>query len=426
MFVVLCNAARESKHSQHSGGDLTTSKLQHVHIDGLSALSLTQLSGERRLGIEIHQCEINGLANQPRPRSICCELVQLDTSWRVKSPNGSSIKQHSFCASISPSQSPYHTSILLLEPAMSEPNPCTGHGIYFSGIFRIDETLTEEQKFKVEFRSFATNIVCSGDEPDDTVDYEIRATGFSNQDFMLHPGHLYFLRGSFFPTNTCDTYNDELFFEGFDRAVIGTAESYSESLANKLGITGIGRVLDVEFYVEDHMQYLKRHASEPDKITLYAVVQHCDYHPETKEATSMTVEYRVPPFKHLAGSPQIVKKGRECQFHGYVKDFNEETNRYIVIVNKVAPTSGHLESAGRKKAVKTCALRFSSRPVNTPFKSPATASASSSSIPFPGSDQTPASIASSGEQPKQPPKKRARAQPKRNATKVIAPESEEI
>ncbi|EGG01110.1 uncharacterized protein MELLADRAFT_92750 [Melampsora larici-populina 98AG31] len=288
----------------------------------------------------------------------------------------------------------------------------------------------EEQSFKVEFRSFSTNIVCSDEDPDETVDYEIRATGYSNKDFMLHPGNLYFLRGTFFPTNTRDTYNDELFFEGFDRALLGSAESFSDSLANKVGITGIGRVLDVDFYVEEHMQYLKRNATETNKVTLYAIVQHCDFHPE--EATSMTVEYRVPPFKHLAGSPQIVKKGRECQFHGYVKGFNEETNHYIV--NKVAPTSGHLEAAGRKKAVKVGSQVFNdrpksinSRPVNTPFKTPVTASGSGSSTPFTASDQTPASIPSIGEQPvRQPPKKRAREQPKRKATKVAGPGLEEI
>ncbi|EGG07530.1 uncharacterized protein MELLADRAFT_85648 [Melampsora larici-populina 98AG31] len=223
----------------------------------------------------------------------------------------------------------------------------------------------EEQSFKVEFHSFSTNIVCSGEEPNETVDYEIRATGYSNKDFMLHPGNLYFLQGTFFPTNTQETYNKELFFEGFDRALLGTAESFCDSLANKVGVTGIGRVLDVDFYVEEQMQYLKCNASEPDKVTLYAIVQHCNFHPETKEATSMTVEYCVPPLKHLAGSPQVVKKGRECQFHGYVKDFNEETNRYIVIVNKVSPTSGHLESAGCKKAVRVGSQVPNDRPKST-------------------------------------------------------------
>ncbi|EGG08989.1 uncharacterized protein MELLADRAFT_84288 [Melampsora larici-populina 98AG31] len=319
---------------------------------------------------------------------------------------------------------------------MSE--PCTGHGLHLSGIFAVEE---QEQNYKVEFRTFSTNIICGGDNTDKEVQYEIRATGFSNKELMLLPKHVYFLRGSFFPTNTKETYDDELFFEGSDRALIGTVETFSESVADKTGLTGIGRVLEVDFYVEDHMQYLKCNSNEPDKITLYAIVEHCDFHPETKEPTSMPVEYRIPPFKHLGGLPQIVKPGRECQFHGHVKDFNEETNRYIVIVNKVAPTSSHLESAGRKKAVKVGSqapnsrpkpIKFTSRAANTPFKSPITASGSGSSTPFGLSDHTPPSVSSGveksnpAEPTSQPPKKRARSQPKRKATKVIAPGSEEL
>ncbi|EGG00877.1 uncharacterized protein MELLADRAFT_92928 [Melampsora larici-populina 98AG31] len=328
---------------------------------------------------------------------------------------------------------------------MSEPNPCTGHGLYMSGIFEVEEQLSEDRHFKVEFRSYSVLIGCAGANRKQDLHYEIRATGFSNEALKLEPNKLYFLRGSFFPTNTEETYKDEFFFEGSDRLCLGTPGNFSDSLADKIGITGIGRVLNVTFVVEDSMQYLKQRTSDPDKISLYAIVQHCDFHPDTKLAKEITLEYRIPPFKHLSGSPQVVKEGRECQFHGYIKDFNEETSRYIVIV---APTSGHVEKAprarvvkgetstepnGRPKIVKRYDLdRFKPRGVSTPFKSPMTVSESSPTIPFPPSAQLPSSYSSgsgqsgsmapAAQEPAQPTKKRARAQPKRRVAKAVEPE----
>ncbi|EGG11548.1 uncharacterized protein MELLADRAFT_91131 [Melampsora larici-populina 98AG31] len=327
---------------------------------------------------------------------------------------------------------------------MSE--PCTGHGIYLSGIFEIGEKLTQEQLLKVEFRSYALAIHCIGANRIQDLAYDIRGTGFSSPAFKLEPGTICLLRGAVFPTNTKDTHNNEFFYEGSDRFVIGTADTFSANLDNTIGITGIGRVLSFLFKVEESMQYLKTKANDSNKVTMHVIVQHCDFHPQTKLPRSMTVEYRIPPFKHLAGSPQIVKEGRECQFHGYIKDFNEDTHRYIVIVNKVSPTSGHQEltpnvrsaqsnkqsnSAGRMKS------KFASRAPSTPFKTPLTASDSSPDIPFGPGNVTPSSIASTSgtlassmipDPPtSQPAKKRARAPPKRKATKdVVIPNSDEI
>ncbi|EGG08176.1 uncharacterized protein MELLADRAFT_84949 [Melampsora larici-populina 98AG31] len=320
---------------------------------------------------------------------------------------------------------------------MSEPNPCTGHSLYLSGIFGVEEQLAEDKRYKVEFRSYSTTIGCSGANRPKDLHYEIRATGFSSEALKLEPDHLYFLRGAFFPTNTDETYHDDLFFEGSDRVCLGSADNFTNSLVDKVGVTGIGRVLDVNFVVEDCFQYLKSKVNDPDKVSLYAIVQHCDFHPEAKLAKEITVEYHIPPFKHLSGSPQVVKEGRECQFHGYIKDFNEDTNRYVVIVNKVAPTSGHTDMRLRGRGSKVEAatdsngrpkvIKFKSRGLSTPFRSPVTVADSSPTIPFGPSTEVPSSFCSGSaksasaivpaEKPVQPTKKRARAQPKRKTGK---------
>ncbi|EGF97710.1 uncharacterized protein MELLADRAFT_84522 [Melampsora larici-populina 98AG31] len=273
--------------------------------------------------------------------------------------------------------------------------------------------LSEDMKYKAEYRSYSVLIGCGGSNRVQNLHYEIRATGYSPEIFKLEPKHYYFLRGSFFPTKTSDTYDDEFFFEGSDRATP---------------------------VVEESMQFLKKNPTDDDLVSLYAIVQHCDFHPETKDPRSSTVEYRIPPFKHLSGSPKIVKNGRECQFHGYVKDFNEETNCYIVIV---APTSGHVEVNSRGHASKASnstasntrpqIVKFNPRGAKAPFRSPLIASYTSSSIPFPPSDRTASSLSSgsgtSNPNPivraTPPAKKRQRAQPKRKVAQVVEHDSTE-
>lgn len=46
----------------------------------------------------------------------------------------------------------------------------------------------------------------------------------------------------------------------------------------------------------------------------------------------MTIEYHIPPSENFDTYRQVVTVGSECQFHGYIKDFNEATRRYIVVV----------------------------------------------------------------------------------------------
>lgn len=163
---------------------------------------------------------------------------------------------------------------------MSE--PCTGHGLYLTGVFEVKGKLTQEQILKVEFRSYAVSIPCYGANRVQDLAYEICATGFSSPALQLETGTFCFLRGSFFPTNTQETHNDEFFYEGADRLVLGTVDTFSANLDNTIGLTGIGRVLSVDFKVEECMQYLKHKPNDPDKVTMFAIVQHCDFHPKPR------------------------------------------------------------------------------------------------------------------------------------------------
>lgn len=49
----------------------------------------------------------------------------------------------------------------------------------------------------------------------------------------------------------------------------------------------------------------------------------------------MVVEYRIPLSEHPTHPYEALQAGtHECQFHGYIKDFNELTNCYVVTVSQ--------------------------------------------------------------------------------------------
>lgn len=165
---------------------------------------------------------------------------------------------------------------------------------------------------------------------------------------------MYFLRGGFFPSNTHNTTKDLFYFEATDRAPVASTDVLKEDLENSVGITGCGIVLSIDTIVEDCMQYLKKSTDQDDKLTTVVTLQHGDYHPvvsnhqfislnlicwllaihQEKQPAFSRLEYRIRPLRHLAGTPKILKLGREVNVHGYLKDFNEETGCYIAIVSE--------------------------------------------------------------------------------------------
>ncbi|EGG08175.1 uncharacterized protein MELLADRAFT_84948 [Melampsora larici-populina 98AG31] len=212
------------------------------------------------------------------------------------------------------------------------------HGLYLSGNFQIERKLLEQPGDHPDQQSYSLWISFHSDKRDNFNFYDIRATTQHDSSFDFVPHRIYFLRGAFFPTNTSATERDKLFFEGLDTAVIGDHATFVNSLADGVGLTGLGRVISIELVVEASVQY-NQEITDPEKPTLHLSVQHRDYHPKTNIAQSMIVEYRVPPHPHLVHFHQAIQVGTECQFHGHIKDFNELTRCYIVIVNRVDITS---------------------------------------------------------------------------------------
>ncbi|EGG02229.1 uncharacterized protein MELLADRAFT_91561 [Melampsora larici-populina 98AG31] len=283
---------------------------------------------------------------------------------------------------------------------MSDEDALTGHGIYLAGNFEIEEKLTAEQPQRdSQYRTYILSITCSGADRVRSFSYKIRATGYSAKNMKLSPKNVYYLRGAFFPRNRLDTKDDQFFFEASDWAIITNGGDFAHSLVDTVGITGLGRVRKIDPIVEASIQHLIPKNPTKDKITTVVTVEHSDYHAESKLPRVCQVEYRIRPFPNLAGTHKIVRLGRECLFHRYIKDFNEKTNCYIVIVNRVSPTSGSVDeseisasigtkpsASGSKSGNPLKPVKFNPRAVNSAFKSPIITSDSQASMPFRPSD----------------------------------------
>ncbi|EGG04006.1 uncharacterized protein MELLADRAFT_89738 [Melampsora larici-populina 98AG31] len=319
---------------------------------------------------------------------------------------------------------------------MADPSESTTHGLYLSGPFLIEAK---------EYRTYTTFIGCSGGAQEERLRYKVVARGFSQADFMLEAGHIYFLRGSFFPT-TEEAKDNIIFFEASDRVLLNSANAFVGDLVDAIGVTGVGIVCNITSIVEPARGGLLKNPKDENKPTTIVTVLHSDFHPTTKVAAQFTVEYRIPPTPNLAGTPKILKVGREFQFHGFIKDYDPQNLRYVVIASKVSPTNGNkeYEVCGngvkvKKEDVKPFDLinkpvKFNKKNFKSAAKSPikSTALESSSTLAFPPSDFGPESYRSASSSLAGPsgssvspekdtateitiaaPKKRARTQPKR-------------
>ncbi|EGG02186.1 uncharacterized protein MELLADRAFT_91505 [Melampsora larici-populina 98AG31] len=296
---------------------------------------------------------------------------------------------------------------------MADPTESTTHGLYLTGNFEIEKKTSPENGWRAEYRTYATSITSGGAHRERSMSYEIIARGFSHTQFKLEPGNIYLLRGSFFPSNSEETNKDILFFEASDRVLISSSANFTGNLVDSIGVTGVGIVKAITKIPEPRTNGCLPNPADEGKFVTVVTVLHSDYHPIAKEAKQCTVQYRIPPTRNLAGTPKILQIGREYQFHGFLKDFDEEALVYIVIANKVSPTTGSKEydvgtnasndtkgdqkpQISRKKPVK-----FTPRALNTPFKSPVlvTESESTPDLKFGPSDFSPSSFLSGSGEP---------------------------
>ncbi|KAH9814902.1 hypothetical protein DFH28DRAFT_1082648 [Melampsora americana] len=151
----------------------------------------------------------------------------------------------------------------------------------------------------------AVSISCNGANQHKKLLYEIQ--------FILDEGIIYFLHGSFFPSNTKYNCSDLLYFEATNQAPVMLALKMRFSLEDTVGVSTCGIIAGVDNVKEECIQNLKLKAADED------------YHPVApkSKATASGLAYCIQPFPHLAGIHKILKNGCELIFHSLIHDFNK-------------------------------------------------------------------------------------------------------
>lgn len=331
---------------------------------------------------------------------------------------------------------------------MSDNSNPTYLGLYLSGNFEIEDKTSTENGWRAEYRTYTTYIGCGGADRDKRLLYEIKAKGFSLPQHSLSKDRIYFLRGSFFPSNSEDTSADQLVFEAMDKCFVAEAEGWQTDLVDTVGVTGRGVVTGISTIVESCCQIYKKKPNDPDLQTTVLTVEHAEYHPVRRLRCVSKIEYLIRPTPGLARIPSMIRIGRECQFHGYIKDFNQVSSCYIVVANRVYLTTGFQQQPsvaksgdGKPNGALQKPVKFKSSQYNSQFKSPTTIMDSAVGIQTAHGQFTPSSLASTSgssmgidsatfgqesntETPSQRPAKRGRKQPKRKNSKEKASDLE--
>ncbi|EGG05288.1 uncharacterized protein MELLADRAFT_64232 [Melampsora larici-populina 98AG31] len=329
---------------------------------------------------------------------------------------------------------------------MADPNESTTHGLYLTGNFEIEKKTSPENGWRSEYRTYTTCISGGGAHRNNRMSYEVVARGFGPAQFKLEEGSIYFLRGSFFPLNKEDTTGDILFFEASDRILIGPADTFAGDLVNSIGVTGVGIVTAIAKMPEPITNGCLPNPSDGEKIVTIVTVLHSDYHPtvrtvlnplqlitdnilpQLKVPKQCKIQYRIPPTRNLAGVPKILQVGREYQFHGFLKDFDEDQCVYVVLASKVTPTTGSKEYDVGIKPIDTKAKDAKpditgKKPANRQFLAPILkrvpadygpcSFSPASTHPTPGASNSSSDTALANEDVNTLGKKKGRSQPKR-------------
>ncbi|EGG04005.1 uncharacterized protein MELLADRAFT_65220 [Melampsora larici-populina 98AG31] len=212
--------------------------------------------------------------------------------------------------------------------------PANNHGIYLSGNFEIHDKIPPTKSSETG-GIYTLSIGCSGVHRDNTGLHHIQAYSLGPADDPVYVKGVYFLRGPFFPKNLADTTFDSLIFEGQDHPFVGTALSYMGNFIDSVAVTSTGIVCRIDSIRESSPQNLDETPYPTDDVTKVVTVLHRDYHPILKTSVESKVEYWIRPSVKLIGLSQEIVLGRQYQLHGFIKDFNEHTNAYIIVANRI-------------------------------------------------------------------------------------------
>ncbi|EGG01926.1 uncharacterized protein MELLADRAFT_53503 [Melampsora larici-populina 98AG31] len=210
------------------------------------------------------------------------------------------------------------------------------HPFNVSSVFEVSDTLAPADNRNYTFRGTTVAITCDGWQGDNSREYDGALVAYCGPMEVPHEEHCYALRAKMIPQVESAKY--KLYYEAEHKIMVGTTDTFSGELNNNTGASGLGIVTS------------KVDIPEPNSedTTLAFVMTHVDYSPELRESVTFEFEYRIRPTLKLKKSQSIVQCGKEILVHGFIVDWDDTSNRWIVTALNVCTGP---ETVSKKRAI---------------------------------------------------------------------------
>ncbi|EGF98583.1 uncharacterized protein MELLADRAFT_118506 [Melampsora larici-populina 98AG31] len=255
------------------------------------------------------------------------------------------------------------------------------HSFIVSSVFEVSKTLAPADNRNYTYRGTTVAITCSGWDGDNEREYDGDLITYCSLMEVPMDNHCYAIKAKMLPSTESADY--KLYFEADHKILVGNSDTFAGELHNNTSASGFGTVSS------------RHELPEPDTddVTLAFTMSHVDYNPQLRESVEFEVEYRIRPSIKMKGSQVLIQDGKETLVHGFIVDWDNENNRWIVEVTTLNVASGHEAPTKKRqmagtKVTPTGRIR-PAKHVSTSSPSTSTAGGSFANTPTKGKKRAP-------------------------------------
>ncbi|EGG06692.1 uncharacterized protein MELLADRAFT_52569 [Melampsora larici-populina 98AG31] len=209
------------------------------------------------------------------------------------------------------------------------------HLFMVSSVVEVSETLAPADNRNYTYRGTTVAITCNGWDGDNEREYDGSLIAYCGSMEAPLENHCYAIKAKMIPSSESAHY--KLYFEADHKILVGTSDTFTGELNNNTSVSGFG-IISERREITD---------TDSDDVILGFVMAHTDYDPQARESIPFQVEYRIRPTPKMKPSQGLIQDGKETLVHGFIVDWDNEANRWIVTGLNVA--SGH-EPATKKRS----------------------------------------------------------------------------
>ncbi|EGG07739.1 uncharacterized protein MELLADRAFT_85520 [Melampsora larici-populina 98AG31] len=203
-------------------------------------------------------------------------------------------------------------------------------------VFEVSETLAPADNRNYTYRGTTVSITCSGWDGDNEREYDGDLIAYCSSMEVPLENHCYAVKAKMIPgTETADY---KLYYEADHKILVGNSDTFAGELHNNTSASGFGTVSSRRELPE----------ADSDDVTLAFTMSHVDYNPQLRENIEFEVEYRIRPTVKMKASQVLIQDGKETLVHGFIVDWDNEVNRWIVEVTSLNVASGHAPTTKKR------------------------------------------------------------------------------